>query len=192
MAFTGECFNCAVSDTKYYEWSVFTQDASSKRVQLTITSDMTSTGIHSENFVILAGNLPETNSQYIFKLEISKTSSVVTLQSSTEFILKANNKPSGGTCTLDTTSPVEPLTTPVQISCSGYTDPDNSNGELNYKVVSHSKDPASSGENVVIYYGTLQSPDFYLAPWPGTVRNTVKIRVYVVDENGAETLSLDT
>ncbi|XP_052069619.1 polycystin-1-like isoform X1 [Mytilus californianus] len=192
LAFTGTCLNCDSTDTKYYEWSVYTLDSSSNRVQLSLTSAMSTTGINSENFVITAGNLPATNSYYIFKLEISKTNTVVTLQGETELILKANSKATGGTCSLLTSTAIDPLIDQVEISCTGYSDPDNANGELNYKVVSHSKDSASADESVVIYYGTLTSPAFYLAPWPGTTRSAVNIKVYVVDEDGTDTLSLDT
>lgn len=153
---------------------------------------MSTTGINSENFVITVGNLPATNSFYIFKLEISKTNTVVTLQGETELILKANSKATGGTCSLLTSTAIDPLIDQVEISCTGYSDPDNVNGELNYKIVSHSKDSASTDESVVIYYGTLTSPAFYLAPWPGLARTAVNIKVYVVDEDGADTLSLDT
>ena len=192
MAFTGSCLNCLSTDTKYFEWTVYTVDSIGTRTELTITPSMTTTGKNNENFVLTAGSLPSADS-YVFELEISKSDPTsATLQSTSELILAANNKATGGSCSLVTTSPIDPLVDPVQISCSGFSDPDNTNAELNYKVMSHSKDLSSITESVVIYYGTLSSPTFYLAPWPGTTRNAVNIKVYVVDEEGGEVLTLDT
>lgn len=190
VAFSGSCLNCLATDTIYYEWTVYSV-VSNIRTQLTLTSDMTTTGINRNNLVITGGNLP-TASSYIFKLEISKTDATgTTLQSFSEFEVTANTKASGGSCILVTTSNIEPLVDEVEVLCTGFVDPDNSNGELNYKVMSYSKDPSSSTESVIIYYGTLTSPKFHLAPWPGVTRNAVNLQVSVIDEDGAETLALD-
>jgi hypothetical protein len=76
----------------------------------------------------------------------------------------------------------------VTFTCTGYNDPRSSSTELYYRVKSYSSDQK---ESVVLYYGSSSSSKVYVAPWPGTTRNTVPIKIFVEDEFGASTQALD-
>lgn len=176
-----ECSNCMSASSLTYSWTA--KYGSSNFI---LDSTTTSTGNDQINLVVNADQLPAA-SAYKFKLQVQKTVSATTTSGFGEVELHGNTAPSGGSCSLNPSSVIS-LEDIVTFTCTGYSDPGSSSTELYYRVKSYSSDQK---ESVVLYYGSSSSAKIYVAPWPGTTRSTVPIKIFVEDEYGASTQALD-
>lgn len=176
----GVCSNCATASSVTYTWT-----AEYGTNSLTLDSTTTSTHNNQTNLVINSNQLPAAAS-YKFKLEIQKTVSGTVSSGYTKLTLEGNSAPSGGSCTVSPTSVVS-LENLVTFTCTGYTDPGSSSTELYYRVKSYS---SSGTESVGLYFGSSSTAKIFVAPWPGTSRHAVDIKIFVEDEYGAKTEAL--
>ncbi|KAJ8318729.1 hypothetical protein KUTeg_003820 [Tegillarca granosa] len=179
LVLKGECYNCGISSSVTYLWTV-EYDTGGSAPSL---SGYTSTGTNKAYLVIEKGYF-ENGRSYVVKLQITQTVNSVTTTGSSELNFEGNYGPTGGTCTLTTPS-ITPLS---QVARVDGPDADSTSSEINYRVVTYSNsDPA---ELSPVYYGTYNSPSVYVAPWPGTSRSSVNLTVYVEDEYGARVKAL--
>lgn len=177
----GTCSNCASASSLTHTWT-----ASYDTNAFTLDSTTTSTGNDKINLVINSGQLPAA-SVYTFQLQIQMTVSGSASTGYSKLKLDGNAAPSGGSCTVTPTT-AKSLEDPVTFSCNSYSDPANPTTELYYRVKSYSAD---GKESVGLYYGSSKTGKIFVAPWPGTSRHTVQIKVFVEDEYGAQTEALD-
>lgn len=186
LALSGTCNNNCGSGTVTYKWTASYVDGGTNT--FTLTSSNTLTGDSSANLVVKSGQIVD-GKTYTFRLTITKTENSVTTSSYVEIELPGNAPPTGTSCSAGSTTVI--VFNPLSINCQGFSDPDSSSTELSYLVEAYSTDSASSGESVIIYFGSKSQVDVYLTAWPGVSRTTVQLKVFIIDTFNAKFLGLD-
>ncbi|XP_071105933.1 polycystin-1-like [Haliotis cracherodii] len=170
LVLTSQCSNCQTDAN--YTW-ILEVDGKPQ----TLTDSQTLTTLRGPNLVIKQGVIP-VGSDYT--VTVSKSFRLVSRTGSSSLKLHGNKPPSGGTCTVTPTT-VQTLANKVKVSCSGWSDSDNT-AQLFYKVIAKG---TSSMETYQVCYGVNRDLTFYLASSPGS--DKVTLEVQVIDNEGAYT-----
>lgn len=170
LVLTSQCSNCRTDAN--YTWIL---EVDGKPHPL--TDSQTLTTLRGPNLVIKQGVIPAGSD---YTVTVSKSFRLVSRTGSSSLKLHGNKPPSGGTCTVTPTT-VQTLANKVKVSCSGWSDSDNT-AQLFYKVIAKG---TSSMETYQVCYGVNRDLTFYLASFPGS--DKVTLEVQVIDNEGAYT-----
>ncbi|XP_041364412.1 polycystin-1-like [Gigantopelta aegis] len=168
VVLSGRCTNC-LSNIRY-RWQV-----EADGIQVPLDETTTTTGGSNINLVVRPNVLGVADT-YTFSLNV--TSSGFSGEGNAILSLESNKPPSGGSCVIGGAAPVVSLESPVDVSCSGWTD--DSGGHLYYQILVD----GTVYSTHVLYHGTRDTQSVYVAPLSATT-DRVKLQVKVIDELGA-------